>query len=573
MYMRQLEEKSGKIRLVIYESYWRDGKSRNRIVKTLGFLEDLKAEHDDPVRWGKELAKKMTDEKKASEQAIKIEIHPQQKIDSKRSARKNIGSAAILSQYAALRIPEAIRAATKNMKIKYDINSVLRLLVCERIVNPGSKLSAWENRDKYFFKSEFTDDDLYRSLDIFGEYKSRIISAINREISRAGIRDLSAVYYDVTNYYFEIDCDDDLRRRGVSKENRTKPIVQMGLLQDAKGIPISYKLFPGNTLDCQTLIPVLEDLKQDHKLDRVVTVADKGLNSSDNIAATVAKGDGFVFSQSVRGTKSDTELREWVLDESGYSTSEGFKIKSKQGYKTVHLKPENTSTGKPQDVKVDVKYVAFWSEKYAIRARKERQKIIEKACDLIKNPGEYTRATSHGAAGFVKNLHFNKQTGEIVDGNQLLLDEEAIAKAEALDGFYLIVTSETDWDDEKILQTYRELWRIEESFKVTKSEIRTRPVYVWTESHIEAHFLTCYISLVILRLLQNLTGLSCSQIKENISSMSGSNFADNWWSFDHRTQESDKLVDALDLQDLKRANLQSIEIRKLIAKAVKTKLR
>lgn len=571
MYLKKMKEKSGRVRLAIYESYW-NGAPKNRKVKTLGFVDELEAEHEDPIAWGKEVAKRLTDEKKAAEQAVSIEIHPQQKITIDGENRKNLGCIAALSQYCALGIPQAIRAATKNSKIEFDINAVLRLLVCERILNPGSKLAAWENRKNYFFRTEFSDDDVYRALDAFSDAKHRIVSAMNRRISEPGIRDLSAVYYDVTNYYFEIDKEDESRKLGVCKEHRPNPIVQMGLLQDANGIPLAYRLFPGNTLDCQTMIPVLESLKTDHGLARVVAVADKGLNCSQNIAAAVASGDGFVFSQSIRGTKSDSDLRKWVLEESGYKKSDGFKIKSKQGYKTIHLKAKETNSGKKQDVDVDVKYVAFWSAKYARRAAKEREKVIEKAKNLIKNPGAYTRATSYGAAAYVKNLHFDKKTGEIIENHTLSLNENAIEQAAALDGYYLIVTSETGWSDAKILDTYRELWRIEETFKVTKTTLKTRPVYVRTEKHIEAHFLTCYISLVILRLLQLKTGLTCAQIQEEISAMNGTNVDANWWVFNHRTQNSDKIAESLGLEDLKLKNIKTGDIKKLLAKAAKAKL-
>ena len=571
MYLKIMKEKSGRIRLAIYESYW-NGAPKNRIVKTLGFVDELECEHKDPIAWGKEVAKQMTEAKKTAEQAVSIEIHPQQKIAMNGENRKNIGCAATLSLYCALGIAQALRAATKDLKIEFDTNAVLRLLVCERILNPGSKLAAWENRKHYFFRTEFSDDDVYRALDAISEAKTRIVSAMNRRISEAGIRDLSAVYYDVTNYYFEIDKEDASRRLGVCKEHRPNPIVQMGLLQDERGIPLAYRLFPGNTLDCQTMIPVLENLKADYGLERVVTVADKGLNCSQNIAAAVGSGNGFVFSQSIRGTKSDACLRNWVLKETDYVKFDDFKIKSKQGYKTIHLKEQDTSTGEKKDVDVEVKYVAFWSKKYARRAAKEREKVIEKAKNLIENPGAYTRATSHGAAAYVKNLHFDKKTGEIVTTHTLSLDEDAIKQAAALDGYYLIVTSETSWSDAKILDTYRELWRIEETFKVTKTTLKTRPVYVRTQKHIEAHFLTCYISLVILRLLQLKTGLTCAQIQEELAAMNGTNVDANWWVFNHRTKNSDKIAEALDFDTLKLKNLKTGDIKKLLAKAAKAKL-
>lgn len=576
VYLKRTKQPNGRVSLGIVESYRKDGKPRQRTVRSLGYLDELELVHDDPIAWGKSIAEKMTADKKAAEAAVEITIHPMQKIDMRACDRKNIGIACALSVYEGLGIPIPLRNRQAKSRSGYDLNAVMRLLVAERIVAPGSKRSAWRNRDRYFFKSDFSEDDLYRALDDIAAAKDSVIAAMNRRIADAGSRDASCVCYDVTNYYFECDREDDLRKKGVSKEHRKSPIVQMGLLQDAKGVPIAYKTFPGNTPDCATMIPVLSDMKRDYHVGRVVAVADKGLNSSDNIAAAVASGDGFVFSQSVRGTKSDAELKAWVVSDEGYEekTEEGrrFKSKSKIGFKTVHLKACDTASGKAEDIDVEVKYVAFWSEKYERRARREREKAIEKAHGLIANPGAYSKATSYGVAQYVKNLAFDEKTGEVVSGRALSLDEEAIAEAERYDGYYLIVTSETDWPDGKVIDAYRELWRIEESFKVTKSELKTRPVYVWTPESIEAHFLICYVALVILRLLQLATGLSPSVIRHEMAAMSGTNIDANWWAFDHRSEQSDQLVEACGLEELKRKNLQTKDIRSILAKAKRLKL-
>lgn len=573
MYLKQIPQKNGRVKLAVYESYREGRRTRSRTVRPLGYLDELELEHDDPVAWGKSVAAEMTEAKRAAEQAVAIEIHPMQKIDKRADNVKNVGCAAALSQYAALGVGSALRSASRSSRAEYSLDAVCRLLVCERIVEPGSKLSAWHNRGRYFFRCGFSDDDVYRALDGIAGARDAVVSAMNRSIARAGIRDLTAVYYDVTNYYFEVDGEDGLRMKGVSKEHRPDPIVQMGLLQDARGIPIAYRVFPGNAADCTTMIPVLSDMKRDHGLGRVVAVADKGLNCSANIAAAAAAGDGFVFSQSVRGTKSDKALKEWVVDDAGYAhgSDEGgrFKSKSKQGFKTVHLKAADTASGRPEDVEVEVKYVAFWSEKYERRARHEREKAVEKARALVADPGAYTKATSHGAAQYVRNLHFDKETGEVADGSALELDLDAIAEAERYDGYYLIVTSETGWDDGRVIDTYRELWRIEESFKVTKSEIVARPVYVWTPAHIEAHFLTCYIALVILRLLQLATGLPCSRIREEIAAMNCVNVDANWWVCTHRTDDSDRLVESVGLEGLKLKNLRTADAKAILAKAAK----
>lgn len=567
MFLKQIPQRGGRVRLAVYESYRDGGRTRQRTVLPLGYLDELASEHEDPVAWGRSVARAMTEEREAAARPVQVEIHPLQKVDMRSPGARNLGCAAALAMYSALGVGEALRSASRGSGASYSLDRVMRLLVVDRIVDPGSRLSAWRRRGRYPFRSDFSLADAYRALDGIAAARDRVVSAMDRRIAAGCGRDLSAVYYDVTNYYFETDDGDGLRERGLSKEHRPSPIVQMGLLQDARGIPISYGLFPGNVPDCRTMPPVLREARRRAGLGRAVVVADKGLNTSANIVAAVARGDGFVISQSIRGTKSDAVLRRWVLDPAGYREGDDFRVKSRQGDKVVHLPASETASGRAEDHRVPVKYVAFWSGKYERRARAERAKVIERARDLVAHPGSYTRATGRGAAAYVRDLRFDERTGEVAEGCALSLDEGAIAEAEACDGYYLIVTSETGWGDGRVIDTYRELWRIEESFRVTKSEIEARPVFVWTPAHIEAHFLVCYVALVVLRLLQLATGLPCPRIREEIAALDYVPLDANWWVGSHRTEDSDRLLDALGLEELKLRNLRTSDMRAVLAKA------
>ena len=572
MYLHKSERKGGTY-LSIVEGYREGGKVRHRTVESLGYVDDLVGEYGpDPVAHFKRACRERTAAREAEAQTVTIEIHPQQKIDKRAEARKNIGSAVLLAVYSALGVETVIRNATRGSKADYDANAVMRLLVVERILDPGSKKHAWENKDRYFFRTEFELGDTYRALDVLRACRGRIVSAANRAVDKMGIRDTTCVFYDVTNYYFEIDEPDGLRQKGASKEHRKSPIVQMGLLQDSGGIPIGYKLFPGNTPDACTMLDVLEAMKRDYRCQRVVAVGDKGNNCSTNIAALTARGDGFVYSQSIRGTKSGAKLKKWVLSEAGYAcTCDGegrvtYKVKSKQGYKTVTVEGDD---GKKKKVRVDVKYVAFWSEKYQRRARKERQAAIDQARKLVSNPGAYTAATHFGAAKYVKGMSVDAKTGELVGAADVLeFDEERLAAEEACDGYYCIVTSETDMSDGEIIEAYRGLWKIEESFKVTKSDLETRPVYVSREEHIEAHFLTCYVALCILRIIQAATGgkYSARVIADELAAMCGTHLEGNWWRFDHRTDASDDLCRMAGV-DLTRQNMRLKDIKAVLSQA------
>lgn len=511
----------------------------------------------------------MTEEERAAAAPAEIRIHPAQKVDARTANRRNVGCAAVLGIYNALGVERALRNHAARSRAGYDLNAVMRLLVVERILGPGSKRGAYAGRDGYFFRCDFTEDDMCRVLDALAAARDRVVSAVNRGVERLHGRDTRNVFYDVTSYYLECDPD-DLRRRGVPKEHRPNPIVQTGLLQDADGVPITYRLFPGNAADCATMLPVLADMKCDLGLPTVTAVADRGLNCSANMAALVASGDGFVFSQPIRGTRSDRALRSRVLDGRGYiGNDEGtFRVKSWQGTKTVRLKAADTASGGAEGVGIDVKYVAFWSRRYAERARRERERVIERARELIGNPGAYSRATHFGAARYVRGMGIDKATGEVLDcAHAPALDLEAIERDAEADGYHLIVTSRTGWGDEEVIDACRGLWRIEESFRVAKSDIGARPVHVRTPAHIEAHFLTCCVALAILRLLQKgcpsrpSAAAICSELKR----LSCSALEDNWWVFDHRSGLTEELFGAVGVEHPTKC-MRTAEIRRLMQK-------
>lgn len=575
MYLKRTPTRNGRVSLSAVQNF-RDesGRNRQRTIRTFGFVDELEREFEDPVAHFREVVAGMDAERLRDEAPATIAIHPRQRVDKRESPqlRRHVGDALACWWLDALGVEAAIRNGMRGRRCEYDLNAALRLLVSERLLAPGSKLAAVENRDRHFFRAELTDDDVYRALTELDRLSGRIVDACNRSIAKGSGRDESLVYYDVTNYFFECDPDDGgLRRKGVSKEHRPNPIVQMGMLQDSEAIPIAFDLFEGNTNDCETLLPVLKR-RRERGLGRVVVVADKGMNCSDNIAGIVAGGDGFVFSQSIRGTKSTSELRRWVLDDEGYEgPADGeFRMKSRQDDKVVHLRDVDTFDRRARDADVEVKVVAMWSRKYAERDRHEREKVLEKARQLVGRPGAYTRATHYGAARYVRGVTFDRRTGEVVEqaGTRPEIDQDAVEAAAKLDGYYLIVTSETGWDEGRILDAYRELWRIEESFKVTKTGgLRSRPVWVWTPEHIRAHFLTCYLALLIVRLSQRAlpSHPSAQALLEDMRALDCSYADDGWWLFDHRTDLTDEVFGLVG-EEAPRKWMRTRDIKALFAK-------
>lgn len=574
MYLKKTKKPNGRVYVSITESFRdADGVQRNRTVRSFGYLDDLEREWGpDALARCEAIRDEMTAEAGERTAPQTLTIHPAEKVDMRADNRKNIGIAVPLAYYNLLGVERTIRNACRGRRLGFDCNAAMRLLVADRLLDRGSKLSAWGNRGKWFFEAELTDDDVYRSLDVLAASKDRIASAMNRAMASSGLRVPGGnVFYDVTNYYFEIDGPDGLRRKGVSKEHRPGPIVQMGLLQDRNGLPITYRLFPGNAVDCLTMIPVLADMKRDFGLERVIAAADKGLNCSDNIAALFARGDGFVFSQSIRGTKSPAELREWAVSDEGYSErGEGFKVKSRQSWKTVTLKAGDSDDGKPHKLKVPVKQVAFWSEKYARRAEHDRAEAVAKARELAANPARYDASIHYGAAKYLDGLAVDPETGELLEvARAVAFDEAKLEEERRLDGYYVIITSETSMPDDDVIDTYRGPWRIEESFKITKSDLEARPVWVRTPAHIEAHFLVCYVALAIARIMQLVTGFrhSARAMLDDLAAVSCTNAGGNWWLFDHRTELTDELF-ALIGRESPTKWMRTADIKSLLNKSI-----
>lgn len=533
MYLKKsTNKKTGRTQLTIAEGYRSDGKVKTRVIKNLGYLDLLYDKYPDPIAHFTEVAKQMTREKQEAEKPVTIEMSMTKKMTCDTDRVRNLGYLAASKIYHELEIGQFLSNRQKQTKAEYNINSIFRALVFSRLISPDSKKGSYEGFGHFFDKCDFSLEDVYRSLDIFKKYQSDLQVWLHEHIRTQYGRDTSLVYYDVTNYYFEVDKEDEMKRRGVSKEHRPDPIVQMGLFMDTNGLPITYGLFSGNTLDKQTLIPMMGEITDKYSLGKIIVVADRGMITGDNIAQTITDGNGYVFSFSVRG--SDKAFKEYVLDESDYRRStgdtDGFKIKSRQFNRRIHV--TNPLTQKKQNITVEEKQVVFWSPEYAAKTKHERERTLEKSRDLIAHPEKYSRATGYGAAKYVKNAVFDKETGEIVlnKGTNLSLNEDIIREEEKYDGYYAIVTSEYDKTDNEILNIYRGLWEIEETFKITKSELETRPVYVRKTEHIQAHFLICFTALVIARLLEyrikrkysvktileSLRRCNCSLIESNV---------------------------------------------------------
>ena len=536
MFLKRTKQKNGRIHLDITDSYYdkQQKKTKQVTIENLGFLDELEKIYDDPISHFQKRVEQLKEEKKKHKAPINFTFYDSDRLSPGDDFRKNFGYAALSKIYHELEVDKFLINRQRHTREDYDANTIMKMLVYSRILAPASKKASYEQRERFFEKTDYSLDDVYRCLSFFDKHKENLQIWMNERIKTNYGRDTSLIYYDVTNYYFETDQQTDFLRKGVGKEHRPNPIVQMGLFMDNNAIPITYELFAGNTNDCLTYRPNFGRIKKQFDLGRVITVADKAMTTGDNIWYTIntPTKDGYVFSMSVRG--ADKSMKEYVLDKDGYTwLGSEYKRKSRKYPRTIHV---TTTSGKKMDKQVDEKQVVFWSEKYAKRAKAEREATLAKARDLAAHPGNYTRATSYGAAKYVKKIDFDKDTGEILTASSILdINEDLIREEEALDGYYVLLTSEMEESDDKIIDMYRGLWRIEESFKITKSELEARPVYVWTREHIEAHFLTCFVALTISRILEMKLEhrYSTGRIIESLSKSECSLLQQNYYIFDY----------------------------------------
>jgi len=552
MYLKKsFNKKTGRTYLSIVKGYRdQNGKSRTKTIKSIGYLDELKEKYDDPIEHFQKVAKKMEQEK-TNDPYITLKIRADEKVKKNYANRKNYGHIVFNKIYHELHLDRFFNNKQRHENFEFNSNSIMKVMVFARLLYPRSKRATVEIKDRFFDKADFSLDDVYNCLTHFNKIEKKAQQFIHEQIVEQYKRKTDLIYYDVTNYYFETDKQDDLRKKGFSKEHLPNPIVQMGLAVDQQGIPISYRLFEGNKHDSQTLMPVLKNIKKQFKTKRIIVVADKGLNSGDNIAFNSALGDGYIYSKSVKAASK--KFKSYVLDDKGYTwIGDDYKKKSRVIPTEINVTVGKYKNGKnkKKKIKIDQKQVVFYSRKYAQRAKKQREATIAKAVDLITNPSKYQKATSHGAASYVGNIEFDKKTGEVLDtGKKLFLDKKKIKQEEQLDGYYAIVTSELDELDEKIIEIYRGLWRIEESFKITKSNLDARPIFLTKEEHINAHFLICFISLVIARIVENRlkNKYTIEKILNSLRSVSCSHIDTNHYLFDYVDEVTEDINNVFNL--------------------------
>jgi len=563
MYIRLTKYPSKEEYKVYLVESFRDkaGVSRQRILRSYGDLSDLVKDNPNALEELKAWAKSMTAQ--APSKAI-LEIDLSKHQDGSKPTL-NIGYIVLKALYHELKIPEFVQNYQSKTQIEYPLNAILELLTYSRCLNPSSKKKAFEGKGNYFLDlPDFSLDDVYRSLGTLCAMKNGLTLHLHKRIQETRGRDCSLVFYDVTNYYFESEKLDGLRQKGVSKENRETGIVQMGLFIDNEGLPITYELFPGNTNDMSTMRPILEKIKKDYGLGKITVVADKGNNTGENLAYIDNEDDFYIISQRIRAR--GTELANLVLDQEDYEWNESQTFKSKNVEREREVKRQDGSIHT-----ITEHLLCFWSKEEEKYQKAKRGFLDEKIEKYIENPSLLNASNSFGIKKYFKKVMVDKKTGEVLKAKTAYEFNQAKYEHDlALDGYYCIVTNDLSLKPLDIIHHYHQLSKIEESFRVTKSDLEGRPVYVWTDDHIQGHFLTCYLALVLYRLLQLRLDnkVPVHQIKEALNSASAVRLEKDYHLLHETTPVFKEIADKFSM-DLNYDYLRSETIRKELKKVIK----
>ena len=497
--------------LQIYESYYdpqRKG-GAHRSYKALGYVNELIAKGiADPLSFYQAEVEKLNQhlsDERSKEKARQI---------SKDTPEKLLGYFPLKNINDKLGTKKYIDLMQSVTGFQFDVYSMMSALIYARAVQPCSKSKTFEDViPKLFEQSDFSLSQLYSGLEYIGLEYEKIIEIYNHQVNELYPFDTSHTYFDCTNFYFEIDKEDDLRRKGPSKENRKEPIIGLGLLLDAHQIPIGMKIYPGNQSEKPVIRNIIDDLKRrNHISGKTIQVADKGLNCSENIIHALKAGDGYIFSKSV---KQLPELEKtWVLLKNDYRD-----IKNEEGELLYRMKEciddfsytYTDHAGKKTSIKLTEKRIVTFHPQLAKKQRFEINRQVEKARSL--KACQAKKSEYGDSAKYVSFIATDKKGKETEDKVKVVMNEDAIEKDLTLAGYNLLVTSEITMSAAEIYTAYHNLWRIEESFRIMKSQLDARPVYLQKEETITGHFLICYLAILLTRLLQFkvLGGRYCSE--------------------------------------------------------------
>lgn len=507
--------------MYVTKSIYVNGVHTSKVVEKLGTYAELekKLNGEDPIEWAKAYVAELTKKEKEEKREVMVRYSPAKQIEKDEQKSFNGGYLFLQQIYHQLGLSKISKVISDKYKFTYNLDSVLSRLVYSRIIFPSSKLATFEQSKLFMEHPEFELQHVYRSLEVLAKESDYIQSELYKNSLKICDRNKGILYYDCTNYFFETEQEDGLRQYGVSKEHRPNPIVQMGLFMDGDGFPLAFCINKGNTNEQVTLKPLEKKIISDFGLSRFVVCTDAGLASVANRKFNDIQDRAFITTQSIKKLKAS--LREWALDSTGWKMSGSDVL-----YDLTELNEDSNldlTFYKERWIKekdLEQKLIVTFSTKYQKYQQSIRNRQIERAQKVIDtNPGKLKKCNSNDYKRFISKSHCT-ENGEVAENESYSIDTDLIAGEAAYDGFYAVCTNLDD-DASAIIKVNQRRWEIEESFRIMKSEFKARPVYLQRDDRIEAHFTTCFISLMIYRILEKKLGekYTCHDIVTGLRDM------------------------------------------------------
>lgn len=493
--------------LYVIEDVTEKNKRTTRIVEKLGTLKELeeKLNGQDPIEWAKEYIDELNKKEKEQNRDVLVKYSQSTQIEKGTQRSFNGGYLFLQQLYHQLGLHNISKDISSKYKFTFDLDSILSRLIYGRILFPSSKLSTYQDSKKLLEQPEFELQHVYRALEVIAKETDFIQSELYQNSLAISKRNGHILYYDCTNYFFEIEEEDGLKQYGYSKDHKPNPIVGMGLFMDGDGIPLAFNIHNGNTNEQKTLKPLEEKILKDFELSKFIVCTDAGLSSIDNRKFNNKNGRAFITTQSVKKLKA--YLKEWALEPTGWNLpgkDKKFDIRLLDKDENTYEKYKLDIFYKERWIKEDgleQKLIVTYSLKYRDYHRKIRNKQLERATKLIETrPNDIKKKNQNDFKRFISSINVTKD-GEIAEKTIYGLNSDTIAKEEMYDGFYAVCTN-LEEDAEVIAKINHRRWEIEECFKIMKSEFKARPVYLSRDDRIQAHFTTCFLALVLCRYLE-----------------------------------------------------------------------
>lgn len=524
MRLRIDQNKNGTKNYYVMESYRTDSKkTTTRIVKKLGSYDQLIQVHDDPEAWAREVVAEMNRQAQEGKQKIMVPFSPSELIKKDDTRLYDGGYLFLQKLFYQLRLDYISKRISKRYNFSYNLAEILGHLVYARILNPTSKLSTYAYAQTFLEQPSYGLNDVYRALEVIGEEKDEIQSALYQFSKNLGKRNDSILYYDCTNYYFEIEQESGLRKYGPSKEHRPNPIVEMGLFMDGDGIPLAFCIHSGNTNEQTTLKPLEQQIMQDFGHATFVVCTDAGLSSVANRKFNSFGNRAFITTQSIKKMKDFQKA--WALSPKGWRLSghkQLFDLEEVLASEELREKYYQWTFYKEEwfnENDIEQKYIVTFSLKYMDYQRRIRNEQIARAEKALTSPEKRERTRQTDYKRFITRIPVTKD-GEIAGKTVYGLNEDRIRDEERYDGFYAVATNLED-PAEDIIRINHRRWEIEECFRIMKHEFDARPVYVRKDARITAHFTICFLALVLFRYLERMIGhkYTSEQIIQGLRSM------------------------------------------------------